>query len=83
MPWGGATFTDVRIGEEGRQLLLGLLEQLSDEQLVGLFVSTRVTRFDQVASDGRDPHAWVAAFRAKVNEIRQAGPCDVAQRPMP
>jgi len=54
-----------RIGEEGRALLAGLLNQLSDRQIQDLFEVARFTT--------RDPHSsiadWVAAFKAKRAEI--------------
>jgi hypothetical protein len=75
LPWGGGTFADTRISEEGRQFALGLLEQVTDAQLTALFVSSRITAFDQVAAEGRDARAWVEAWGAKVNAIRDAGPC--------
>ena len=75
LPFGGATFPDHRISEEGRKLLLGLLEQLSPVQLEQLFVSSRITAFDQVSAEARDPKAWIGVFRDKVRQIREAGPC--------
>jgi hypothetical protein len=54
-----------RIGEDGRALLAGLLNQLSDRQIQDLFEVARFTT--------RDPHSsvadWVAAFKAKRAEI--------------
>jgi hypothetical protein len=75
LPWGGSTFPDRRISEGGRQLLLGLLEQLSDAQLNDLFLTSRISDHNQVSAEARDPGAWVAVFRQKVRQIRNAGPC--------
>ena len=75
LPFGGATFADRRISEGGRTLLLGLLEQLSDQQLHDLFTGSRITGFDHVSAAGRDAGGWVAAFKDKVAQIRSAGPC--------
>ena len=75
LPWNGATFPDWTISEAGRQFLLGLLDQLSDQQLRDLFDGSRMTSFEQVASEGRDPGAWMRAFKDKVKQIREAGPC--------
>ena len=80
LPWNGATFPDWKISEAGRQLLLGWLEQLSDQQLRDLFEGSRMTAFDQVAGEGRNPNAWVAAFKDKVQQIREAGPCPEPSR---
>jgi hypothetical protein len=58
--WSG-TMRDPRVGEDGRKLLAGLPNQLSDAQLHDLF---EVARFTE-----RDPSAtvddWVAAFKQK------------------
>lgn len=75
LPWGGGTFPDAQISEEGRLFLLRLLEQLSAAQLDALFTTSRVTQFASVDVDGRNPRAWVQAFQDKVRQIREAGPC--------
>lgn len=75
LPWKGGTFPDRHISEKGRQLLLGLLDQLSDAQLQALFWSSGVTEHDQITADARNPRAWVDAFKNKVSQIREAGPC--------
>ena len=56
-------------------MLLGLLEQLSSSQLRELFVASRMTSYDQLAAESRNPDAWVRAFEDKVREIAGAGPC--------
>ncbi len=78
LPFGGATFPDARISEEGRRLLLSLLEQLGDDQIRDLFAAARVGGFDAVAADSKDPGAWLAAFRDKIRQIREGGPCPPA-----
>lgn len=75
LPWGGATFPDARITEEGRRLLLGLLEQLSDDQLRDLFEGARVVTHNQLSAEAADADAWVGAFKGRVQQIRDAGPC--------
>jgi len=75
MPWGGATFPDTRISEEGRLFLLSLLEQLSAAQLRDLFAGARVESSEGITAEGRQPAAWAAAFLDKVRQIREAGPC--------
>jgi hypothetical protein len=75
LPWSGATFPERRISEAGRRLLLQLLEQLSDQQLRDLFEGSRVTSYEQYGTERRPADAWVAAFKARVAQIRQAGPC--------
>ena len=75
MPWAGGTFPERRISEGGRLMLLGLLEQLSDRQLLDLFTASRVITHDQYSSAARRPESWARAFRDKVAQIRAAGPC--------
>ena len=78
LPFDGATFPDTRISEEGRLKMLGLLEQLTDQQLRDLFSSSRVTAYDQISAAGRDAGEWARVFQDKVAQIRQAGPCPSA-----
>lgn len=75
LPWGGGTFPDATISEGGRLKLLGLLEQLSDRQLRDLFESSGATNHDQVSAEARDAANWVRAFKDKIRQIRDAGPC--------
>ena len=75
LPWNGATFPDRQISEGGRLFLLDLLEQLSDEQIRDLFIGSRLTAFDQLSAEGRNPAAWMLTFKDKVKQIREAGPC--------
>lgn len=77
LPYGGATFPDRQISEAGRLMLAGLLEQLSRKQLKDLFTASRMTHFDGIAAESRNPDAWVKAFLDKVQQIRQGGPCPV------
>ena len=78
LPFEGATFPDRQISEEGRRLLLGWLEQLSDQQLRDVFEGSRITQFDQVSAEGRNAEVWVNAFKEKVRQIRDGGPCPTA-----
>jgi hypothetical protein len=75
LPFNGATFPERTISESGRLMLLGLLEQLSDDQIRDLFEGSRVVTHEQFASDGKRADAWVAAFKNRVAQIRAAGPC--------
>jgi hypothetical protein len=75
LPWGGGTFPESRISEDGRQMLADLLGQLSIAQLRGLFDGARVTMHDQVAAAGRSADAWISTFLDKVDQIGSAGPC--------
>ena len=78
LPFGGATFPETQISEEGRRMLLGLLEQLSGQQLTDLFTGSGVTTFESIIAAARSAHAWVKAFQGKVQQIREAGPCPPA-----
>jgi hypothetical protein len=71
LPYRGGTFPDSRISERGRALLAGLLGQLSDAQIRGLFSGARFPLYMGHSSGGDDLEAWVAAFRAKVTEITE------------
>jgi hypothetical protein len=75
LPFKGATFTDRRISEEGRQFALKLLRGLSREQLNTLFEAAGVTGFSHVLTEAHQPQSWTDAFLAKVAEIAAAGPC--------
>jgi hypothetical protein len=64
-----STLHDPTISEEGRQLLAGLLLQLSDQQLRDMFTAARVTLRSRAPGDGGSGLAsvdeWVAAFNRK------------------
>lgn len=78
LPFGGATFPDRQISEEGRRMLLGMLEQLSERQLTDLFTHSRVIEHDGLSAEGRGAGAWVKAFQDKVRQTREGGPCPPA-----
>ena len=75
LPWQGATFPERQISESGRQLLLGLLDQLRDDQVRALFEGARVPLFAQVSGEAQRVESWVEAFRNRVDQIRKGGPC--------
>jgi len=59
------TLDDPRISEAGRSFLVGLLTQLSDQQIHDLFEVARFTRRQPDTSvDG-----WVAAFKRKREQL--------------
>lgn len=74
-PFGGATFPDRQISEEGRQFALRLLRPLSRAQLDILFDAAGVSAFNHVLAEAHTAGAWSEAFLAKVDEIASAGPC--------
>jgi hypothetical protein len=76
-PWGGGTFVDAQISEGGRRLLAGQLSELSERQIADLFTGARFPEFEAGRWFGPSAtvDAWVAAFREKVRQISEAGPC--------
>ena len=77
LPYHGATFKPVKISDEGRRFLGGLLTQLSDQQLHDLFSSAR---FDHVTGllgtrQAAPVDEWVKAFRTKVALITDGPSC--------
>jgi len=75
LPWGGGTFPDAHITEEGRLFLLGLLEQLTQPQLETLFSASRITWLESTSYESRSASAWARTFLDKVRQVRNAGPC--------
>jgi len=75
LPWEGATFPDQQISESGRQLLGGLLQQLSEQQLRDLFDGSRVTSHDQLTAESRHADAWVRVFKDKRKQISDGTRC--------
>ena len=79
LPFNGATFPELQISEEGRRLLLGLLEQLSPQQLTDLFTGSGVITFDSLSAEARSADAWAKALIDKIKQIKDAGPCPPAK----
>lgn len=78
LPYGGSAFADVEITEEGRQFLVGLLGQLSRQQIQALFTGARVTEYQHPTAAVKDVDGWVRAFEQKVASITQHAPCSPA-----
>jgi hypothetical protein len=79
LPFNGATFPDAQISDEGRTLVLGLLEQLSSGQLTQLFTGSSITSFDALSAEARSADAWVKVLQDKIRQIKDAGPCPAAR----
>jgi hypothetical protein len=75
MPYGAGTFPDLAISEEGRIWLGRRLAMLSDDDVRSLFESARFPAYHSGTDDRRDLDAWSAAFRHRVDQIVNAGPC--------
>jgi hypothetical protein len=75
MPYDGGTLPDAEISEEGRALALRQLGALSESQITDLFEAAHFDTFRGWHLKAWPISAWTRAFRAKVEEIRLAGPC--------
>jgi hypothetical protein len=75
MPFGGSTFPDAFISEEGRQFLAGRLGRLSAQQIRELFEGARIAHFPHKRASGRNVDNWVRAFQVKVRAIVDRAPC--------
>jgi hypothetical protein len=78
LPYGGSTFPDAYISEEGRQFLATRLSRLSLRQIRDLFEGARVARYPHKGPDGKDVENWVRAFEDKVHSIVERAPCPPA-----
>jgi len=76
LPYGGATFEDRRISEQGRLMLAGLLDQITEQQLTDLFTAARFVEFDAISAEARNPRVWVTAFREKIKAVKEGAPCE-------
>jgi len=77
LPFLGATFPDSVIGEDGRQLLAGLLSAITEQQIAALFSGAQFNAFEQGRWFGpsADERSWVEAFQDKVRQVVEGGPC--------
>jgi hypothetical protein len=77
LPFLGATFQDSAISEGGRRLLASLLSAMTEPQIQALFNGARFGAFEQGRWFGpsADERGWIDAFRDKVRQIVEAGPC--------
>jgi hypothetical protein len=83
LPYQGATFPDARISEAGRAQVAQELSALSRDQVEGLFSDARFPEFQSGTDDERDLSAWVSAFRHRVDQIVNGGPCATPNFPTP
>ncbi len=74
-PFHGGTFPDARIREAARARVAEQLSAFTDADIKGLFAAARFPEHYSGTDDDRDLAAWLAAFRGRVEQIRQAGPC--------
>lgn len=75
LPFEGATYPDVQISEHGRIQFAQQIAVLSDEDVRKLFLDAKFPEFYSSTDDRRDLDAWVDAFRHRVDQVINAGPC--------
>lgn len=75
LPYGGSTFPDATISEDGRLFLANLLRQLSRDQVRSLFAGAGIADFPHRTAAAREAEPWVDAFAAKVDAIVNRAPC--------
>src|SRR4029077_20461265 len=75
MPFGGSTFPDAFISEEGRQLLAARLGRLSADQVRALFEGARIELYPHRRVSARSVDNWVRAFQVKVRAIVDRALC--------
>jgi len=75
LPYHGGTFTDVRVGEPGRQLFIARLRRISAADAADIFAGARFDQKRGLFSDVRPVADWVRAFRTRVAMITDGPPC--------
>ena len=75
LPYHGATFTDVRVGEAGRQLFMQRLRRISAAHATAIFAGARFDQKRGLFSDVRPVDDWVRAFGTRVAMITDGPPC--------
>lgn len=75
LPYGGSSFSDTRISEDGRRFLGERLGRLSPRQIRELFEGARVGRYARTDSQAASVDRWVQAFQARVQLITDRPPC--------
>jgi hypothetical protein len=75
LPFAGATYPDVQISEQGRLQFAREIHALSDADVRQLFLDAKFPEFYSATDDSHDLDAWTAAFRYRVDQVINAGPC--------
>lgn len=70
MPYRGATFGDVEISEEGRQLLVEKLSAFDSPAIANLFLSSNFPDAETGRVGASNVQPWVDAFEEKVAALR-------------
>jgi hypothetical protein len=74
-PYGGGTFPDAQISEEGRQLIARQLVALSERQLESLFSGARFREFAGGNGESADPGAWARTLASRIRQITDGPAC--------
>lgn len=69
LPFGGASFREMRISEAGRARLAERLAGMTDDEIERLFAVARFPDFQVGTGDEDDLDAWVTAFRHRRDQI--------------
>jgi hypothetical protein len=75
LPFGGATFPAVRISERARARVAAQLSAIDEPAIRDLFTRARFAELYAGTDDRRDIDMWTAAFKSRVDQIVNAGPC--------
>jgi hypothetical protein len=75
LPFGGSTFTDARVTEAARLRVGHELASFSDDELRQWFSAARFPQFYAATDDGKDLNGWIRAYRSRVTQMLNAGPC--------
>jgi len=75
LPVKGATFGEAKVSEDGRQFLSGLLEELTDVQLVDLFAGARFDKRRGPFAASSSVEEWVRVFKARRAAIAEGPAC--------
>lgn len=81
LPYGGSTFTDARVTDAARLRVGRALAAFSDAELRTWFLAARFPQFYASTDDGKDVDGWIHAYRGRVTQMLNAGPCPSPGRP--
>jgi hypothetical protein len=81
LPYGGSTFTDARVTDAARLRVGRALAAFRDAELRAWFLAARFPQFYASTDDGKDLDGWIDAYRGRVTQMLNAGPCPSPGRP--
>jgi hypothetical protein len=71
LPYGGGSFPDAVISEEGRARLAARLARVDRETARRLFADARFPQFQSGTDDRKDLDAWAGAFARRAAQISE------------